>query len=231
MRTYPSGLRIRSSNLDPAVFWRKGIQIVALNWQNWDEGMMLNEGMFAGTSGYVLKPEGYRCPEPLPSPSASTPEPQALAVKHYTMDLSITVLAAQSLPLPPGDDSPSGFRPYVKVEVHVEEPGERYGTDPVPQGGKEKEGEYKAKTKSRKGCNPDFNGEELKFEGIPGVVPELSFVRFVVRDDEVGRDSLAAWACVRVDRLRQGYRFVHLVDAQGVESEGAVLMKVEVKLR
>ena len=60
MRAYPSGLRIRSSNLDPAVFWRKGIQIVALNWQNWDEGMMLNEAMFAGTGGYVLKPQGLR---------------------------------------------------------------------------------------------------------------------------------------------------------------------------
>lgn len=58
MRAYPSGMRIRSSNLDPAVFWRKGIQIVALNWQRWDQGMMLNEGMFAGTGGYVLKPEG-----------------------------------------------------------------------------------------------------------------------------------------------------------------------------
>lgn len=40
MRAYPSGLRIGSSNLAPAPFWRKGIQIVALNWQNWDEGMM-----------------------------------------------------------------------------------------------------------------------------------------------------------------------------------------------
>ena len=58
MRTYPSGLRVNSSNLDPAVYWRKGIQIVALNWQNWDAGMMLNEAMFAGTGGYVLKPEG-----------------------------------------------------------------------------------------------------------------------------------------------------------------------------
>ena len=58
MRTYPHGLRIGSSNLDPAPNWRKGIQVVALNWQNWDEGMMLNEGMFAGTKGYVLKPEG-----------------------------------------------------------------------------------------------------------------------------------------------------------------------------
>jgi hypothetical protein len=69
------------------------------------------------------------------------------------------------------------------------------------------------------------------FKGIPGVVPELSFVRFLVRDDEVGRDSLAAWACVRVDRLREGYRFVHLVDAEGVETEGAVLVKVGVTLR
>lgn len=58
MRTYPWGLRIGSSNLDPAPFWRKGIQVVALNWQKWDEGMMLNEGMFTGTHGYVLKPQG-----------------------------------------------------------------------------------------------------------------------------------------------------------------------------
>jgi hypothetical protein len=68
MRTYPSGFRFDSSNLDPAVFWRKGIQIVALNWQSWDAGMMLNEGMFAGTGGYVLKPEGNPhtslCPPP-----------------------------------------------------------------------------------------------------------------------------------------------------------------------
>lgn len=58
MRTYPKGLRITSSNLNPAPFWGGGAQIVALNWQETDEGMMLNEGMFAGTGGYVLKPEG-----------------------------------------------------------------------------------------------------------------------------------------------------------------------------
>ncbi|KXX79456.1 hypothetical protein MMYC01_203722 [Madurella mycetomatis] len=230
MRAYPSGLRIRSSNLDPAVFWRKGIQIVALNWQNWDEGMMLNEGMFAGTGGYVLKPEGYRCDKPLPPTTAANPEPQATAVKHYTMDLTIQVIAAQSLPLPLGDENPSSFRPYLKVELHVEEPGERHGTDAVPAEGKEKEGEYKAKTKSYKGCDPDFKGQELRFEKIPGVVPELSFVRFLVRDDEIGKDSLAGWACVRIDRLREGYRFVHLVDAEGVETEGVVLVKVDMKL-
>ncbi|KAK4222070.1 PLC-like phosphodiesterase [Podospora fimiseda] len=232
MRAYPSGLRIRSSNLDPAVFWRKGIQVVALNWQNWDEGMMLNEGMFAGTKGYVLKPEGYRPNKTLPS--TKTQEPQSLAVKHYTMDLTIQVIAAQNLPLPPGDTKTSSFRPYVKVEIHVEEPGERHGTDAVPADGKEKEGEYKAKTKSVKGggCDPDWKGEGnlLKFEKIPGVVPELSFVRFLIKDDEIGKDSLAAWACVRLDRLREGYRFLHVCDARGVETEGVILVKVTKKL-
>ncbi|KAK3997336.1 PLC-like phosphodiesterase [Cladorrhinum sp. PSN332] len=232
MRAYPSGLRIRSSNLDPAVFWRKGIQVVALNWQNWDEGMMLNEGMFAGTGGYVLKPEGYRPSKTLPSTTTSQ-EPQSLAVTHYTMDLTIQVIAAQNLPLPLGDTRASSFRPYVKVEVHVEEPGERHGTDAVPADGKEKEGEYKAKTKSVKGgCDPDWKGEGdlLKFEKIPGVVPELSFVRFLIKDDEIGKDSLAGWACVRVDRLREGYRFLHVCDARGVETEGVVLVRVTKRL-
>lgn len=175
------------------------------------------------------------------------------------MDLTITVLAAQSLPLPPGDDNIDSFRPYLKVELHVEEPGERHGIDgddAVPQDGKEKEGEYKAKTKSVKGFgrNPDWGasgsgsgssssssssstklggggGVDLKFENIPGVVPELSFVRLLVLDDEIGRDSLAAWACVRLDRLREGYRFVHLLDAKGMESEGVVLVKISKRLR
>lgn len=36
MRAYPSGTRLSSSNLDPDVFWRKGVQMVALNWQKFD---------------------------------------------------------------------------------------------------------------------------------------------------------------------------------------------------
>ena len=35
MRAFPSGMRVRSTNLDPSVFWRKGVQMVALNWQRW----------------------------------------------------------------------------------------------------------------------------------------------------------------------------------------------------
>lgn len=45
MRAYPSGRRINSSNPDPSVFWRKGVQMVALNFQVLDEGTMVNQAM------------------------------------------------------------------------------------------------------------------------------------------------------------------------------------------
>ncbi|POS82977.1 hypothetical protein EPUL_006191 [Erysiphe pulchra] len=59
MRTYPAARRVDSSNPRPILFWRRGIQIVAMNWQKLDQGMMLNEGMFSGEQGWVLKPVGY----------------------------------------------------------------------------------------------------------------------------------------------------------------------------
>ncbi|KAI1099441.1 PLC-like phosphodiesterase [Jackrogersella minutella] len=251
MRTYPSGMRIGSSNLDPETFWRKGIQIVALNWQKWDEGMMLNEGMFVGTGGYVLKPEGYRGRKPVvvgttdgddegKKEETVAPVPASETILHQTLDLNITVLAAQNLPLPEKDDKESGFKPYVKVELHTEPPYDEHltishaGTNTSkasPTSTRAKEGEYKAHTKTQRGVHPDFKSEVLAVaKGVSGVVPELAFVRFLVKDDEIGRDDLAAWACVRLDRLRTGYRFVHLLDQEGTESEGVLLVKIDKKL-
>ncbi|KAF5965590.1 1-phosphatidylinositol-4,5-bisphosphate phosphodiesterase [Fusarium bulbicola] len=57
---FPSSARQGSSNLDPLRFWRYGIQMAAIDRHIVDEGMMLNEGMFADESGWVLKPNGYR---------------------------------------------------------------------------------------------------------------------------------------------------------------------------
>ncbi|RGP75589.1 hypothetical protein FSPOR_697 [Fusarium sporotrichioides] len=221
MRTYPWGLRIGSSNLDPSVFWRKGIQVVALNWQRWDEGMMLNEGMFAGTGGYVLKPPGYR-------PNRNDEEAPNI-IPRKVLNLTITVLAAQNIPLPPGDKSARGFEPYVKVELHIEGPDEFHG-GPIPNDGHEREGEYKARTRTQKGDVVDFGSDPLEFPPIPHVVDELSWVRFTVRDDEIGRDDMAAWACMRLDRLGHGYRFVHLMDCEGRLTDGAILIKVDKRL-
>jgi len=42
-----------------------------------------------------------------------------------------------------------------------------------------------------------------------------------------GSDTLAAWACIRLDRLQPGYRFVHLIDNKGVATAGILLVKIE----
>ncbi|KAK2464994.1 hypothetical protein APHAL10511_003070 [Amanita phalloides] len=55
-RIYPDGRRVDSSNLDPLRFWRSGAHITSLNWQVFDHGMQINEAMFAGTEGWVVKP-------------------------------------------------------------------------------------------------------------------------------------------------------------------------------
>lgn len=168
MRAYPKGLRLNSSNLNPSVFWRAGVQIVALNWQRWDGGMMQNEAMFAGTPGWVLKPEGYR--------STSDEATQKTAVVHHNLDLSIEFLAGQDIPLPPEEDDPKDFKPYVKVELHVEKHEER-NAERVPGDGRGSKPEYKKKTKTQRTNNPDFGREIIRFDSVHGVTEELTFVR------------------------------------------------------
>ncbi|SCV46959.1 related to 1-phosphatidylinositol-4,5-bisphosphate phosphodiesterase [Fusarium fujikuroi] len=59
-RVYPNKVGQDFSNLNPLQFWRHGFQIASIDRQQIDEGMMLNEGMFADESGWVLKPDGFK---------------------------------------------------------------------------------------------------------------------------------------------------------------------------
>lgn len=146
-----------------------------------------------------------------------------------SLSLTLTFIAAQSIPLPAGDTKIKGFEPYVKVELHVDAlEGQRGGH--IKDDGHEREGEYKAKTRTHRGCDVDFANEKIEFRSIPGLLDELSFVRFTVRDDEIGRDDLSAWACVRLDRLGEGYRFIHLMDSRAKLTNGVILVKIEKKL-
>lgn len=66
MRVYPLGYRITSDNFNPVPFWKHGCQMVATNWQTFDEGEQLNEAMFADAEGLVLKPHYLRDPASAP---------------------------------------------------------------------------------------------------------------------------------------------------------------------
>ncbi|RSL79806.1 hypothetical protein CEP51_007070 [Fusarium floridanum] len=217
MRCFPSGSGVDSSNLDPTLFWRLGVQMVGMNWQHLDEGMMLHRGMFTDEDGWVLKPTGYR----------SVDETRHDAIPAGYRDINITIFSGFDIP----DDAEDGqgniggdkrvLRPQVKVELHCP----RYGSD---------ESLYKFSTKTGKTKNPRFGatGSTASFLAKPEP-PELSFVRFKVVDDQKSSyfQPLLGWACIRLDRLREGYRLIELFDAEGHPTSGLLLISYSNKER
>lgn len=199
MRVFPSGLRVNSSNVEPCFLWRQGAQMVALNWQKLDKGTMLNEAMFAGEEGWVLKPEGFRGT----SANHHSQSGPILTPLRSLLDLDIEVIAAQNLPLPVGKDPTylTKMKPYLKVQLHVDThgpPGQgtsgkgnsdnKHGnlTSKYTNLSRRKNSDddqdedtrrLKRKSKSARSSDPDFESELLQWRGIHDVVDELSFLR------------------------------------------------------
>ncbi|RSL54761.1 hypothetical protein CEP53_007333 [Fusarium sp. AF-6] len=169
MGSHPSGARIDSFNMDPSSFWRNGIQMVALNWQTWDMGMVINNGMFADTEGWILKPlvcliNSQDISRIFRTNQAQTQSPQK------TSELSITFYSGQNIPLPEGRTSPQRFNSYVTVELHVEGPGDNYGDESESYERDEKDTDF---TTSHNGCDIDFHEDHLRCPHINGVLEEL----------------------------------------------------------
>ncbi|KAJ2923083.1 hypothetical protein H1R20_g14012, partial [Candolleomyces eurysporus] len=114
VRIYPKGTRVSSSNYEPHRFWATGAQLVALNWQTFDLGYMINHAMFQrnGRSGYVLKPLALRAPNKDP------------LMKRTSHIFQATIISAQQLPRPKnalGHEIMSGnaVDPHVEVSLYV----------------------------------------------------------------------------------------------------------------
>ncbi|OAA46984.1 1-phosphatidylinositol-4,5-bisphosphate phosphodiesterase 1 [Metarhizium rileyi] len=221
MRAYPDKMRWDSSNLDPSLFWRRGVQMAAMNWQKTDMGMMVNEGMFADEKGWVLKPPGYRS-------SDKSSESHDEATPGSTLNLRLIIFAGQSIPTESDDskDEPrsgSAIRPYVKVTLHIEK-------SELSMSKETNENNFKKRTGAGVTNNPRFpeSKRQLDFTGITNVVPELGFVCFRVGDDSRMSSSILAWACIRLDRIRPGYRYIPLMDMEGAPiPRGALYVKIE----
>ncbi|EPY22955.1 phospholipase C, delta [Strigomonas culicis] len=108
-RVYPKGSRIASGNYDPAVAWSMGAQLVALNYQTWDEHLRLNSGMYQqnGGTGYVLKPAYMRTMQGRPTP--------------YT--LHVRVLCGSHIPKPSLKTKGDIVDPYVVLCMRGKELG------------------------------------------------------------------------------------------------------------
>lgn len=213
MRVYPSGFRVNSSNFDPLGFWRRGVQMVALNWQTYDLGVQLNEAMFASADdkgGYVLKPKVLRGSRTTFDPPADAADAKLKKDKKQ-VSFSIKVISAQQLSRS-GHKADDTIDPYVEVEVFTADDKTK-GTS-TSEGGIEV-GDSKgisglgAPQKRRTkvvyddGFHPIFQ-EKMKFSLVTKF-EDLVFVRFSVYNSEGGDDkSLIATYTAKLISLQQG---------------------------
>ncbi|KAI0525431.1 phosphoinositide-specific phospholipase C [Xylaria bambusicola] len=219
MRVYPQYSRLTSDNFNPLMYWRKGVQMAALNWQTFDLGMQLNQAMFAGgadQTGYVLKPESMRTirilPDGLPHEAFGKLERQNLA-------FSIDLISAQRLMRPANLASNRTMDPYVEIEVfHANDKRDKHdSTSGIPI---QTDTPVKVRTGIVRGngFDPEFNypGE---FQ-VTTKYPELVFVKFSVKlspDGEAtgGRNPTVATYTVKLSSLKHGYRTLPLWDSNG----------------
>ena len=240
MRVYPSGYRITSTNPDPLVFWRRGVQMMALNWQTYDLPMQMNEAMFASGSdklGYVLKPGELR--ESLSiQEEISEPSIHGLGrIQKKLIRFSVDIISAQQLPRPRGVTPYAALDPYVEIEMFsAEDKGKGVasgegGSDASARNGMSGIGSpHRRRTHvvQANGFNPVFNdGFKLSLETK---YPSLVFVRWTVWNSSDGRNfntnpnavPLATFTA-KLSSLEQGYRHLRLYDHNGDQFNCATL--------
>ncbi|EMD36767.1 hypothetical protein CERSUDRAFT_137030 [Gelatoporia subvermispora B] len=237
VRIYPKGMRIGSTNYEPHRYWAAGAQLVALNWQTFDLGYMINHAMFQrnGRAGYVLKPLALR-----------TNDKQLLS-KRTNHRLDITIISAQQLPRPKDSQGreiidKSVLDPFVEVSIHVPDwaqapyqhphthaphPSHSSAPSPVPTPvfsaptGASLTSATTARTITvrtgavkNNGFNPVWEQRlSLPFD-LVGDMRDLVFVRFAVKQEDKDDDEPLAAYCVSLGSLNMGYRHLPLHDAQ-----------------
>jgi len=236
MRVYPAQKRILSDNFNPISAWRRGVQMVALNWQTYDVHQQVNRAMFAAGSdklGYVLKPEDLR-PARYP-PAADAIGGAEQKDKKHLVKFDVEIISAQRLPRPRNQNSPGGMNPYIEFEMYSAEDKAAGvavgagGTDAsAPDGRSGIDLPLRKRTKvcMGNGFDPEFH-EPLTMI-VHTKFPSLIFVRWTVwhqSDKHKGSPEhvLLATFTAKLTSLQQGYRHLPLFNPQGEQYQDAKL--------
>ncbi|KRY12055.1 1-phosphatidylinositol 4,5-bisphosphate phosphodiesterase epsilon-1 [Trichinella patagoniensis] len=184
LRTYPSAVRIDSSNFNPLTFWTFGIQMVALNYQTQDIPMAVNTAMFEqnGNCGFMLKP---RVMWDDSHPLYNSFNPWARDLREISgLRLTLVIISGQFVC--PGQSDAS---PLVEIEL----------MGIVADCSKEK-----TKVIQRNALNPIWN-QSFQFRVN---FLDLCFLRLSVI--ESGNNKCTAQRIIPLKMLRAGYRHVRL---------------------
>ncbi|KAF6834019.1 1-phosphatidylinositol-bisphosphate phosphodiesterase [Colletotrichum plurivorum] len=214
MRVYPDRTRITSNNFNPVSYWRKGVQMAALNWQTFDLGMQLNQAMYesgSDRSGYVLKPTELREIKVMPEEWAGKRE-------RKEVTFSIDVISAQQLMRPNGMPANKTVDPYVEVEVfHPSDKRDKMDVDPTLASVTDSPLKYRTQIIPENGFNPIFDGK-FTFK-VTTKFPELIFVRWSVKLSHNGENyndrPPVATHTAKLSGLKRGYRTLPLFDHNG----------------
>ncbi|KAJ3834610.1 hypothetical protein F5878DRAFT_568314 [Lentinula raphanica] len=241
VRIYPQGTRVNSTNYLPHRYWSTGAQLVAINWQTFDLGYMINHAMFQrnGGSGYLLKPSSLRMPH------------RGLLLKQTQHYLDLTIISAQHLPAPKdatGKDilTIPSVNPYVQVSVHIPEwpvpppppsasiitsrsestfttgaaaPGQNGLISPnsgflSSNPRLVRSNSYCTQVVKNNGFNPVWEEKiRIPFTSV-GDMEDLIFVRFAVRHSEKEDVEPLAQFCTSLGSIQRGYRHLPLHDSQ-----------------
>jgi phosphatidylinositol phospholipase C, delta len=220
MRVYPKNSRVMSDNFNPLVFWRRGVQMCAMNWQTNDLGMQINDAMFASgddRTGYVVKPDGLQAPEA----NESSDSPLFTKPGKKRVALSLRVISAQKLPRPRNMNATATVNPFIEVEIFTAEDKERSpstaqsSVEGSPYIGSRMRNPFKKRTQviPNNGYNPTFN-DSLSFI-VETKYPSLVFVRWTVYNSADGKSYITnspplASYTAKLDSLQQGYRHIPL---------------------
>lgn len=211
MRVYPGQHRLTSTNFDPLIYWRRGVQMAALNWQTFDLGMQFNQAMFAGGkdgSGYVLKPRSFREIQMVSDELATKRE-------RKNVSFTIDIISAQQLMRPINLGERRTVDPYIEIEVFLaDDKRDKQDANGQPLRGPLK---YRTQVIRENGFNPAFD-KKFSFD-VRTKYPDLVFVRWSVKLSDGGnyndRSPAVAMYTAKLTSLKQGYRTLPLLDHNG----------------
>ncbi|CAI0651541.1 unnamed protein product [Colletotrichum noveboracense] len=214
MRVFPKGTRISSKNLHPVPFWGVGAQICALNWQTFGASMQLNEALFSGSEGFILKPAALR--------AGGSGHLDSGGKKK----LRLHVGGATDVPIPSKRDDDEPIKPYLTCTlVHPHD----LSMEPP----KRKTAGYRQHKLTgflHKGENPPPTeplwDETLEWEYQDN---EMVFLRMLIKsDDSFARNPMLAVGAVRLAYTVPGWVFIRMLDLKGRETTCSILVRFEI---
>ncbi|KAI0802122.1 1-phosphatidylinositol-4,5-bisphosphate phosphodiesterase [Xylaria sp. FL0064] len=211
MRVFPKGTRISSKNFPQVPFWGVGAQICAMNWQTFGGSMQLNEAMFSGTEGFVLKPAALRAGG------------SGRLNNGRRKKLRLHVAGASNVPVPE-DRAAEDIKPYVTCSlVHPDDVEGKHQKSKTKHYRQHKLG-FLHKGENPPPTDPLWD-EILEWEYDDN---ELVFLRIFIKDDiSFTENPIYAVTAVRLFYVVPGWSFIRLLDLKGHETRCSLLVKFE----